>query len=291
MIPAGGSGKLTAKIKVSAGSTGTHAKSITVQTDAPQTPALRLSLAFTAVTPISATPNFRLYLNTVEGEPSSVRILLHRDDGEPLAAQIEKVSLTEGVKLSIEAVPDGSTPEGSGRGIAGDLWIVAETLDGSPPVNQNGVVVLTTNHPQAPTLEIPIYLRVRPVIEVQPNAVKLWPSSGGPNGTSTRIRLSHNLRQPFEVTGVEVSDPKLLTARVTSQAGQPIQAVELTLADPTAPIEGQVRASLRISTSVEGKERIEIPVVITTRHEALRRQPLPAVKPAKPTAPAGSGTS
>lgn len=270
MIPAGGSGKLIAKIKISAGRSGTHAKSITVQTDAPQSPVLRLSLAYTAVNPITASPNFRLYLNTVEGEPGSVRVLLHRDDGEALEARVVEVKFAGPIEVTVEGFSHDGKSGAGGKGAAGDLWIVAEVPDTNSALNQNGTVVLATNHPRMPKLELPLYIRVRPLIEVRPQTITLWPPEGGPNGTQSNIRISHSSRKPFELTEVQVADPELISAKVTTQAGQPIQAVLVSLAEGVKAADGPIRTVVRIATSVEGRELLEVPITITDRHKALR---------------------
>ena len=286
MIPAGGSGKLTAKLKINAGTSGSHAKSITVQTDAPQSPVLRLSLAYTAVNPITAVPNFRLYLNTVEGEPASVRVRLHRDDGEALEARVVEMKPAGSIEVKVEKVVDNGSSGEEGKGATGDLWIVAEILDTSSAINQNGVVVLATNHPQMPKLELPSYIRVRPMIELRPQAITLWPPEGGPNGTQSNIRISHSLRKPFEVTEVQVADPDLISAQVTSQAGQPIQAVLVSLVEGVAAADGPIQTVVRIATSVEGKEPLVVPVTITDRHKALRDRQRSLSSQAVPKKPA-----
>jgi hypothetical protein len=277
VIPAGGSGQLTAKIKINPGSSGSHAKNVTVTTDAAGAPVLRLTLAYTAVNPISASPRFRLYLNTVEGESESSRVLLHRTDGEALEAKIVEVTPNDRVTVSLEPVA-ATEDRGSNRGTPGDVWVVAATREGVRTGNANGMVSLTTNDPRVPKLEIPLYLRVRPVLEVRPQSITLWPAAGGPGGMTAKIRLSHSSRQPFEVTGVEVSHPELLAARVASSAGQPIQAIAVNLSDDAAVGEGPIRGWIRLATSVPGKELVEVPVVITEQHEALKRsrRPLPS---------------
>lgn len=292
MIPAGGSGTLTAKLKVRAGSSGTHSKTITVQTDDPQTPVLRLSLAYTAVNPILGTPSLRLYLNTVEGESDSVRVRLHREDGQPLEARIVDLNVGDGVSVAVDPVADGKATGASPIETSGDLWVVAETVAGSGALNQNGAVVLATNHPEVPKLEIPVYVRVRPLIEVRPNPVKLWPASGGPHGTSAHIRLSHSARKPFTVTGVDVSDPNLISARTTSQPDRSIQAVEIALADGVELTDGQVvHASVTINTSVEEKAVVVVPVVVIDQHESLRRRRPSSARQPSPGSPTIKGSN
>ena len=281
MIPAGGSGKLKAKVKTSTGRSGRQNKSIAVHTSSPAAGSIRLTLGYNVVTPIVASPSYRIYVNGVEGTPETHKLLLHRADGQPLEAKIDKVSAGDGVDVRLETV---TTPEaGQGKVMAqvGDLWLVTEVGEVPGGFVHSGLVVLSTNHPESPRLDIPMSLRMRPLIDVRPGTVQLWPADGGPGGTEVYVRLSHSQRVEFEVKAVEVADPKLISAELISEGAQKIHSVRVFLPEEFAGVESSVSTSVRISTSEVGKPVFDLPVTVSPRHAALRRsvrRPVP--KPA-----------
>ena len=279
MIPAGESGTLAATVKTNLGRTGRQTKSISVDTDVPDAKRLRLTVSYNVVTPIVASPGYRVALNAVEGTASSSRILLHREDGEPLVVELEKAGVPESVSLTLEPVTAPEKGEGRAEPKTGDVWIVASVDGTGGAMNHNGVVTLTTNHPEAPRIEVPVYVRVRPMIDVRPQQVNLWPPEGGRHGSTTLVRLSHSERREFKVTSVEVSDPKLLTAVLESQGAQRMHSVRVSLADGISLNGSNAEATVRIATSDEAKPTIDIPVAITTESRAVRRKAAPKTPP------------
>ena len=279
MIPAGQSGKLEATIKTKMGRAGRQTKSISVATDAPEGQRIRLSVSYNVVTPIVASPGYRLMLSAVEGTATANRIFLHRTDGQPLAVELEQSGVPEGVDVSLEKVTAADESEGRQNAKPGDVWVVAAVDGDVGAMNHNGVVTLTTNHPEAPRLEVPVYVRVRSIIDVRPQRVNLWPAEAGPHGTTTLVRLNHNARESFEVTSIEVSDPKLLTAELQSQGAQNMHSMRISLADGISLNGSDAQATVRVGTSDAAKPVIDIPVQITTTSRASRRSSVSTTRP------------
>jgi hypothetical protein len=286
VIPAGGSGQLTAKVTTKSGTSGRLAKNISVQTDAPGAENLRLVVNFNVVTPIVATPAHRVYINTLEGNPKTHRVLLHRADGESLELALEKPVGRDGVQVELVAAEPGVADAGMPPAQSGDQWLVV-TADGiSGGSDYNDVIVLTTNDPKAPRLELPLVVRVRPLIDVRPNPVRLWPPDGGPDGSSALVRLGHGGRLKFEIRGVEVADPSLISAEVVSQGAQQIHSLRVALKDGVAVDGKKLQTSVRISTSDRAKPVVELPVDIFPRNQVVRRQPATVREPV----PAAAGS-
>lgn len=241
-----------------------------MQTDAPGAESLRLTVAFNAVTPIIAVPAYRVYFNVVEGSSASQRVRLHRADGEPLEARLVKSSLEQG--LRVELAPAEGTEERVGQLAPqpGDQWLVA-TMEAPAAFNHDGLITLATNDPRAPVVELPLIVRVRPIIEVRPSPVRLWPADGGPGGASVLVRVAHASREAFEITAVEVVDPKLVTAKLESVGSQPIHSLRVGLAEGVTVADTVLRTTVRIATSNPSKPRIELPVEVVPQHEAARR--------------------
>jgi hypothetical protein len=286
VIPAGGSGQLTAKVTTKSGTSGRLAKNISVQTDAPGAENLRLVVNFNVVTPIVATPAHRVYINTLEGNPKTHRVLLHRADGESLELALEKPVGRDGVQVELVSAEPGVADAGMPPAQSGDQWLVV-TADGiSGGSDYNDVIVLTTNDPKAPRLELPLVVRVRPLIDVRPNPVRLWPPDGGPDGSSALVRLGHGGRLKFEIRGVEVADPSLISAEVVSQGAQQIHSLRVALKDGVAVDGKKLQTSVRISTSDRAKPVVELPVDIFPRNQVVRRQPATVREPV----PAAAGS-
>jgi hypothetical protein len=279
VIPPGGSGQLTARVKTKQGTTGKLAKSVVVQTDAPGAEQLRLVVSFNVVTPIVVSPSHRVYLNTVEGQTRTERVLLHRADGEPLQVTLEEPALGGGLEARVQPFEAGAAGSDSGpAGVAGDQWLEVTIGDGAQPMNHSGVIALATNQPELPRLEIPLIVRIRPLIDVRPSLVQLWLPDGGPDRTTALVRLSHVGRQQFEITAVEVADPSTITAQVVSGGPQQLHSLRVALADDVSLDVEVLRTSLRVLTSEAAKPELLVPVEVHARNRALR--PTSASRPA-----------
>jgi hypothetical protein len=287
VIPAGGSGKLTAKIKTNPARNGRTMKTISVYTDSPGAAQLRLKLGYEAVTPIVVSPSPRIYVNGVEGTPESSKILLHRDDGKPLEAAVDSSGLTDGVTVSLKAVTEQDAAIGKIKPQPGDLWLITEVGDVPGGFRHSGRLVVTTNHPDVPRLELPMSLQMRPIMGVRPDKAQLWPADGGPGGAEVFVRLHHGQRALFGVTSVEVMEPKLVSAELISSDQQKIHSVRVFLPDDFSGVETATHTKVRIGTTVPERPVIEVQVTVLPEHVALRRT---ARRPAPKTQPAGTNS-
>lgn len=254
-----------------------------MQTDAPGAEDLRLTVSFNAVTPIVAMPAFRMYFNAVEGSSVTERLLLRRADGQPLEARVVGTTLERG--LRVELAPAQGTEPAIGKLTPqrGDQWLVG-TMESAVAGSHDGLITVATNDPRAPKVEVPLVVRIRATIEARPSSVRLWPADGGPGGASLLVRLAHAGRSAFEVTGIEVADPALVTAKLESSGSQQIHSIRFTLAEGVTVGEGTLRTTVRIATSDPARPLIEVPVEVMARHEAARR-------PVQPTPVGASGAT
>ena len=163
MIPAGRSGKLTAKVHTNPTQRGSLSKSISVATDSPDARSIRLSFKFALETMILMTPRSQLFVNSIVGDEAVSRILMHRNDGEKL--EVSEVRY-ESPDIEISAIPvdlEAAVPAGF-KPVAGDVWLIAEARDGISPGNYSLKAWLTTNHPKLTEVEVPVTFRVKPLI-------------------------------------------------------------------------------------------------------------------------------
>ena len=297
VIPAGGSGTLTAKVKTVEGQNRRFSKSITVVTDATDARPLTLRFTVDSYSPIVVKPSFRINLTTVEGSAGQTRVVLHRIDGEALAVT-EVVAehpqlLVRAHPVTGERVPPAekagdtnmweemATRRHDIKAAPGDVWIELATQEGPISGNIDGRLHLKTNDPEAPELSLPYMVRVRPLIEVRPAAVRMWLSPvRGTEGRSAIVSLRHNQGEEFTITGIEASHPEIFTAAANSTGSAVRQVVRIGVTEGLSAdgLVGSVEGWIAVTTDDPNRPRVEIPVVVSPTR-ALTRRPV-ATRPA-----------
>lgn len=291
VIPAGSSGKLVARLKTAAGQSGRISKLIAVTTDAPGTPEIRLRFSADVRMPVTVSPAYRFSLTVIEGRSGAVRLSLARDDGRPLRI-LEASPDREGLELVVasavaaaESGPDASrgtrTPWGQVEQapsapppVPGAIPLELRTSPSLPAGTLSGVVRITTDHPEAPSLEIPYTIRVRPLIEALPASVRMWASaSAGDTGRSTFLRLRHNGGRAFAISAVEVSHPQHIVATAVPLAASSEQTVRVALQEglDATSVGAGVQAWVRISTTDDGRPTVEVPVLVSPARDQRSR--------------------
>ena len=271
---------------------GRVSKSVTVTTDAPGAENLRLRFSVDVRRPIDGRPSLRLILNTIEGTGSSQRILLSRTDGEALAIR-EARSPVDGVSVTVRPVEPAATqhpvqaeetptpwgaptpPENRTEGKPGDVWLEMETTATLPAGRYSNTLRLATNDPEAPVLDVPFTIRVRPLIDTRPAVVRLWtgpPSTG--EGRSVVATLQHTGGRSFKIMSIEVSHPEIITAQAYGSKAAVQQSVRIGLVDglDAAVVGAGIEGWLRIATDDVERPLIEIPVLVAPT-QALSRRP------------------
>ena len=275
VIPAGGSGRLTASIKTSPTQSGRVSKSINVGTDAADARRLRLRFTIDVYAPIVAKPHLRLTASGLEGEGTRARVLLHRADGEPL-----EISSVETGNLAVRAQVNRVTKKEMNSGAKaeeGDLWLGVVSTQDAAPGRLTGTVRAATNHPDAPEIVVPFSIRILSLIEVHPAGVRMWlPQAGGRGGQSAIVTLRRNENVEFTITAIEVSHPEIFTAATNSTAPATRQAVRVNLVDDLSPdtVSASVEGWIVVSTDDPKKPMVEIPVIVSPKRSSARR-PLP----------------
>jgi hypothetical protein len=280
---------LTAKIKTVEGQNRRFSKAITVLTDAADARTLMLRFTVEAYSPIVVRPSYRLHLTTFEGTAGRARVVLHRVDGEALRV-VEVVA--EHQQLLVQARPvtsqgDPSVGDGGSTGLwegmatrrrpieaaEGDVWIELSTRETLSPGNMTGTLRLKTNDPQAPDVSLPYTVRVRPLIEARPVAVRMWLSPvRGNEGRAAMVTLRHNAREGFAITGVETSHPQIFVGAAISTGSAARQAIQISLIDGL-DAEGfaeSVEGRIEVTTDIPGRPPVEIPVIVSPTRALAR---------------------
>ncbi|MGD8441522.1 MAG: hypothetical protein PVG53_13400 [Holophagae bacterium] len=266
VIPAGGTGTLTAKVHTRTSQSGSISKSVAVTTNDPVAPRIMLGVSFTVVQAVAVLPRARIYLTGIDGDRPEAELLLRREDGEPL-----EVTGIEGDsdRLDIETTTlESPRTIGNIEGRAGDVLLAATVGPGASASTSNGTIKVRTNHPDARSIDIMYTVRMRPIIEVRPNQLRLVLQDGNSTGRATLARIQHNRGEAFSVTGLEPSDPSLFQAQQIGEAApQPIHSLSVRLADDVEPgsMSGRQIESLVITTDNQEMKKVVVPVLIDVR--------------------------
>jgi len=283
VIPAGSSGKLVARLKTAKGQSGRISKLIAVTTDAPSAAEIRLRFSADVRMPVTVSPAYRFSLSLIEGRSGAARLTLARDDGRPLRI-LEAIADREGLALVVEAeAAAGGAEATASRGTPtpwgeveqatpvapapapGALPVELRASSSLPAGTFSGTVRITTDHPEAPTLEIPYTVRVRPLIEALPASVRMWASaSPGDPGRSTFLRLRHNGGRAFAIRAVEVSHPQHIVATAMPREESSEQTVRVALPEglDEEALGASVQGWIRISTTDDERPTVEVPVLV-----------------------------
>jgi hypothetical protein len=272
VIPAGGSGTLTAKMQTMPMKNGRISKSINVVTDAADARNISLRFTIDVETPIVVRPAFRFNFSTIEGEEGRTRVLLHRSDGNPL-----EILGVETGDLELAAHVEMVAWSGSQKdpdAVSGDAWIELVSNPAADVGRRSGSVRIATNHPDLPELVMPSSWQVRPLIEARPEIVRLWlPTEFRRVARSTLFSLRHAGGKTFTVIGLEVSHPEIFTAKANSTAAATRQAIRVSLLDDVTPdtLGSTFEGWVKIETDDPERPTIEVPVIVSPKRVPYRR--------------------
>ncbi|MFC1867702.1 hypothetical protein ACFL0H_06170 [Thermodesulfobacteriota bacterium] len=147
IIPPGGEGKISLKIKTK-GLSGNIRKKAKVYTNDPKNRLVTLTVEAFIKVPVQIFPG-RVYLYGDEGQIISKSLKITAKEEEPLKLEPDHFNLTEKVAYQIEVVEPGKIFIIKFRNI--------HTLAGT----SKGILKLKTNYPEKPEISIPITLKLR----------------------------------------------------------------------------------------------------------------------------------
>ena len=283
VIQPGGSGTLRAVISTLPNQSGKLSKSIHVQTDAPGARSILLRFTVAIEQPIEARPRLKLLVTATEGHEASGGILLRRSDRVRLEVYDSAVD-RPGLFVSTQKV-EAKGSFGDLRAEPGDVWLKLSAAADHPVGVVNGTIRLQTNHPKLSELEVPYTVRVRPLMEVRPDVVRLWPATSvNMPGRYAIIGISRVDGHGFSVTGVESSHPEVFSAAAAPEPGSGLQRVRVDLADELAKEQfmGSFDGRLTIRTDDPDKPVLSVPVIVAPTRALTRRSPRPTLATGAP---------
>jgi hypothetical protein len=251
-------------------------KSIAVRTDSESLPRVYLRFSLEVRAPIIFQPGNRLVISTVEGQEKKKRVLLRRTDGEALEILSAETGEQKLVVTTEPVVEKEMTNDYEAA--PGDVWLELALPADAPIGHRRGNLRLSTNDPVAKSFDLPLVMRVRPLIEHRPDGVRLWttPSRTG-DGYSGFVTLSKNGEGVFSITGIDVSHPEFLSAVVVSSEAAKRQTVRVELVEGLAPedVSSTIEGWIEITTDDPIRSKVDVPVLVASSRESSRR-PFPS---------------
>lgn len=265
MIPAGGSGKLIAKVKTHATQRGHITKIVTVTTDDPVAKTIQLRVSFEPEPAIDIKPRPQVRLEVLEGQAGTQKVVLHRTDGQPL--EVTGVDTGSSKLFEVKAVPVKKANPSLGA-VAGDVVLEVSAAPRKGYLSRSDALIIHTNHPKMASFRLPVTLRVNPLIQATPAQLRLW---AGPHEVASGIHsilvLRSNIKRPFRVVSVTSSQPELIQVGAT----RPEAAVQhsLQVSVPAKAVAslgtGPVRAEITVRTDDPNRPEIKVPAFVRKR--------------------------
>lgn len=253
-VPPGGETKITAQLNL-AGRQGAQHKVMTVESNDPKQPQFMLNLRGVAGVALEVQPARLMQAQISAGTQPTNSVTLTSSLGTPF--QITAVeATTESIKASVETVASGSV-------YRVHVW-PSQPL---APGQLEATVIIRTDLPQRPTVEVPTLFMVNTDITVAPREMVFPTASDEPVTRYIIVRAADGL--PFQIAQVATPNPEITTE--ITPFGSNGYRIQLANLRPQAALNQQI---LRITTSIPGLAPLEVPIRII-QTEA----PAPAVAP------------
>ncbi len=250
-IPPGGVGEIKATFR-SRGYNGKVKKAITVETNDPDDPRVRLSLSGEVIAEVSVTPryvNFRNVSRDRLPKPIPLEIKFRKGKGlriEEVSVDNPYILLKEKKKTEDEAV------------------YLVSLADDVPTGRLTGKILIRTNSKKSPKTQVPFYAFVEGRVKVSPQIVSFGLiRPGEPSSRDITLRATQDVS--FSVDQVR-STTEAITTQVLPEEEGKVYRVRVTY-DPGGKTKGRVSERLTIVVGGKDKEVLEVPVYGTI-HEA-----------------------
>lgn len=274
VIPAGGSGTLVATISTHPNQHGKIRKSVRVETDDPGARMLMLTVTADLQQPIEVEPRIPVSVEVKEGEPTEKRLLLHRQDGKRL--EVTKVASRD--PNLVMATASAVTHEEKVDGLVarpGDVWLdlsVPGTRGRSFATTQISVASTT---PDLPVLMVPVYVRIRQLIEVIPPQARVVLPPHGDRPLVRLVKLRHSGGKEFKILAATSDHPDLFSVGIDGTKAMSTHTVRLEVSSRVAQegLDHAIHGQVELRTNLPERPTITIPVEVTPVRAAARPSP------------------
>lgn len=237
-------------------------KAITVETNDPDNPRVRLLIAGEVIAEVTVTPRHVNFGNVSKGEPSP-----------PIPIQIE---LREGTEWKIREVSVDNPHFLLKKKTSNDKRAVYDVsvARNAPPGRLNGKILVRTNSRKSPNTQVPCYAFVQGRVVVTPQILSFGLiRPGGPSSREITLRATGD--RGFTVERVEASTGAVRSEIHPDPEGKVVR-VRVTY-DPGERTQGRVSDTLKLFLGGGEEEVLEVPVhgTIHAAPEA-ERNPVPS---------------
>lgn len=250
-IAPGASGKVHTVVDTTDFS-GPIAKDVTVLSNDPNTPRLRLVIKADVRPFVFADPGYARYIYVQDEKPGTIVQTIYSSDFPGL-----KILDVKSPYPFIKVAYHEATKEERKAGIKGNQWRVSTTIQPNAPIGPLAdFLVIKTNHPKQPTLKIPISGFVRPVMAATPDRIQLGTRKLDKPHSYTVV-VTNFATEPMELTGVDVTVPG-----VTGEIKQVLKGRrwEVGLLFSVKMKTGPFAGTVKIKTSSFKKPELDIPI-------------------------------
>lgn len=251
-VAPGATGKVEAVVDTTAFS-GAISKSLTVLSNDPVHPRLLLTVQAEVRAHLLSEPSYLRFVHTRTLPAPTVGVTVFSPDEAGLAVTGAESALPH-VTANVREAADSERVEGA----AGRQWRVEATLGAEAPIGPlRDFLVVRTNHPLQPELQIPLSGVVRPVLHLTPSAANFGELSLAGQARRMVITLINFGAEPVDVREVTTSVEGVAARVEVVEAGKRWRVV-VELA-PTLP-RGRLEGELRIATTSASMPELVAPL-------------------------------
>jgi len=251
-VPPGGAGEIKATFK-SKGYSGSVKKSVTVATNDPENPTVRLTLKGKVVAEVTVDPRYVNFGNVQKDklpDPKKLEIELREGKGLRIeGVRSENPSILVKVKKADEACAEYLVS------LAGDV----------PTGRVAGQIIVRTNSKKNPDVKVSVHAYVQGNVTVSPQVVSLGIVAPG-KVVTREITLKKAGEKNFTIKEVKATTDDLTSEVVTEREGERYK-IEVSY-DPGKRTKGRISEKLTVITKNGEQETILLPV-----YGAIRAKP------------------
>jgi hypothetical protein len=243
-VPPGGAGEIKVTFE-SKGYQGEVRKVVTVESNDPENPTVRLTLKGTIVSDVTVTPQ-AINLGTIR-------------KGQPVQPSLLTIRLKEGKGLKVEEVSTDSPAVRlkKQKETAGELVYEVGLTEKAAIGRVYGQISVVTNNKKAPKILVPFHGIIQGNVKITPQLVSFGMVQPGQKATQT-IYVAKDADVPFTVRHVTTSSPQVSAEVIEVEQGGKYE-IRLTY-DPGDRREGRINEKVTVVVNDPHEEVLEVPL-------------------------------
>lgn len=224
-----------------------------VFTNDPATPQVNLTVRANVVSFVEVLPRPLVRVNVLQGDTVQEKVVLASGTGAPF-----RVVGVSGAGEHVQTAVRELLGDDRVANQKGSQWELSITITpGAPEGVLHRDLVVKTDLPKAPEVNVSLSGVIRPLVQTIPSEVSFRAAGGGPSVSRNLMIINNKPNHSMEILSAEVTNPvfSLRTGQMgTSQRFQ----IAVTLKGGVDP--GTHRGTIVVTTSHPDRPRIEVPV-------------------------------